>query len=72
MFTIDEKEYDETKLEGKAKIAFANSKVLLMERCNLLFQLEKNKILAEHYSELLKKNLPNGKDKKQISNGNKG
>ena len=72
MFTLDEKEYDESKLEGKAKIAFANSKVLLMERNNLIHQLEKNQILTDHYSEVLKKNLPNGKDKKQISNGNKG
>ena len=26
--------------------------------------VEKNKILSEHYSEVLKKNLPNGEDKK--------
>ena len=72
MFTLDEKEYDETKLEGKAKIAFANSQLLLVEKSKLMHQLEKNQILTRHYSEMLKKNLPNGKDKKQISNGNKG
>ena len=64
MFTIDKKEYDETKLEGKAKIAFNNVQVLLDEKHNLMHKLEKNKILSEHYSEVLKKNLPNGKDKK--------
>ena len=64
MFTVDKKEYDETKLEGKAKIAFNNVQVLLNEKNELMHRLEKNKILSEHYSEVLKKNLPNGKDKK--------
>ena len=64
MFTIDKKEYDETKLEGKSKIAFNNVQVLLNEKNNLMHKLEKNKILSGHYSEVLKKNLPNGEDKK--------
>ena len=64
MFTIDKKEYDETKLEGKSKIAFNNVQVLLTEKTDLMHRLEKNKILSEHYSEVLKKNLPNGEDKK--------
>ena len=64
MFTIEEKEYDETKLEGKAKIALNNVTVLLNEKNDLIHRLEKNKILSDHYSEMLKKNLPNGKDKK--------
>jgi len=64
MFTIDKKQYDETKLEGKAKIAFANFRLLLQEKDNLIHQLEKNGILSEHYSEVLKKNLTNGEDKK--------
>ena len=64
MFKIEEKEYDETKLEGKSKIAFNNVQVLLNEKNDLMHRLEKNKILSEHYSEVLKKNLPNGEDKK--------
>ena len=64
MFTIDKKEYDEKKLDGKAKIAFANFQLLMNEKNDLLHKLEKNKILSEHYSEVLKKNLPNGEDKK--------
>ena len=64
MFTIDKKEYDEKKLDGKAKVAFNNVQVLLNEKTDLMHRLEKNKILSEHYSEVLKKNLPNGKDKK--------
>ena len=66
MFTIDKKEYDETKLEGKAKIALNNVAVLQNEKNNLMHRLEKNMILSKHYSEMLKENLPksNGKDKK--------
>tara|TARA_R110000824_G_scaffold124712_2_gene283487 strand:+ start:704 stop:895 length:192 start_codon:yes stop_codon:yes gene_type:complete len=58
MFTLDGKEFDESKLEGKAKIAFNNVKVLASERDNLLHSLEKNKILSEHYSKVLQDNLP--------------
>ena len=32
MFTIDKKEYDEAKLEGKGKIALNNVTVLLNEK----------------------------------------
>ena len=64
MFTLDKKEYDETKLDDKGKIAFNNVKVLAKEKNDLLHSLEKNKILSEHYSEVLKKNLSNGEDKK--------
>jgi len=64
MFTIDKKEYDEAKLEGKSKVAFNNVQVLLNEKNDLMHRLEKNKILSEHYSEVLKKNLSNGEDKK--------
>jgi len=42
-FTIDKKEYDETKLEGKAKVAFNNVQVLLNEKNDLMHRLEKNK-----------------------------
>jgi len=64
MFTIDKKEYDEKKLDGKAKVAFNNVQVLLNEKNDLMHRLEKNRILSEHYSEVLKKNLTNGEDKK--------
>ena len=63
MFTVDKKEYDETKLEDKGKVAFNNVKVLAKEKNDLLHQLEKNKILSEHYSKVLQDNLPK-EDKK--------
>ena len=43
MFTIDKKEYDETKLDGKAKIAFNNVQVLLNEKNDLMHRLEKTR-----------------------------
>ena len=63
-FTIDKKEYDEAKLEGKSKVAFNNVQVLLNEKNDLMHRFEKNKILSAHYSEVLKKNLSHGEDKK--------
>ena len=63
MFTIDKKEYDETKLDDKGKVAFNNVQVLAKEKNELLHQLEKNKILSEHYSKVLQDNLPK-EDKK--------
>ena len=46
MFTLDKKEYDETKLNDKGKIAFNNIQVLTKEKNELLHSLEKNKILS--------------------------
>ena len=63
MFTLDKKEYDETKLDDKGKIAFNNVEVLTKEKNDLLHSLEKNKILSEHYSKILQDNLPK-EDKK--------
>ena len=63
MFKIEDKEYDETKLEDKGKRALANIQLLAKEKNNLLHQLEKNKILSEHYSKVLQDNLPK-EDKK--------
>ena len=58
MFILDKKEYDETKLNDKGKIAFNNIQVLTKEKNELLHSLEKNKILSEHYSKVLQDNLP--------------
>ena len=63
-FTINSKEYDEGKLEGKAKIAFENLKVLQKERDDFLLRIERNRILVGHYSKIIEDNLPNGEDKK--------
>ena len=64
MFTLDKKEYDEAKLAVKSKVAFNNVQWFRKDNNDLMYRVEKNKILSEHYSEVLKKNLPNGEDKK--------
>tara|TARA_R100000988_G_scaffold89456_1_gene52885 strand:+ start:1195 stop:1404 length:210 start_codon:yes stop_codon:yes gene_type:complete len=58
MFTIDKKEYDENKLEGKAKIALNNVKQLTEKRSELVVELERVQILIEHYSTIVKNNIP--------------
>ena len=58
MFTIDKKEYDENKLEGKAKIAFNNVKQLTEKRNELAVEIERLSILMEHYAKIVKDNIP--------------
>ena len=75
MFTLDGKEFDENKLEGKAKIACNNVKQLIEKRNELGSELERNQILLEHYSKIVKDNVPlkelnkKTKQKYEISNG---
>ena len=64
MFTLEKKEYDEKDLKGESKIAFDNVMVLIKEKNILIHRLEKNKILSEHYSKMLTKNLSNKEVKK--------
>ena len=58
MFTLDGKEFDENKLEDKAKIAFNNVKQLTEKRSELAVELERVQILIEHYSTIVKNNIP--------------
>ena len=58
MFTLDGKEFDENKLEGKAKIAFNNVKQLTEKRNELGSESERNQILMEHYTKIVKDNIP--------------
>jgi hypothetical protein len=58
MFTLDGKEFDESKLEGKAKIAFNNVKQLTEKRSELVVELERVQVLIGHYSTMVKDNIP--------------
>ena len=75
MFTLDGKEFDENKLEGKAKIAFNNVKQLTEKRNELVVEVERLAILMEHYAKIVKDNIPlkdlnkKTKEKQEISNG---
>mgnify|MGYP003142800421 CR=1 FL=1 len=63
-FTINNKEYDEKKLEGKGKIAFENLKLLQKERDDYILKIERNRILVGYYSKVVEDNFSNGEDKK--------
>ena len=65
MFKFNNIEIDENKLEGKAKVAYLNLKTLNTERSTLAFQLERNKILMDFYSNSLKENLTKEENKNE-------
>ena len=58
MFTIDEKEYDETKLSDEGKIAFQNLQVINQDSTQLKIKLTHNEVVIKHYVDILKNNLP--------------
>ena len=58
MFTLDGKEYDETKLDDKGKVAFNNVKQLTEKRSELAVELERVQVLIGHYSTIVKDNIP--------------
>jgi len=63
-FTINNKEYDEKKLGGKARVAFVNLELLQKERDDYLLKIERNRILVGYYSKVVEDNFSNGEDKK--------
>tara|TARA_R110002124_G_scaffold251612_1_gene416868 strand:- start:1113 stop:1340 length:228 start_codon:yes stop_codon:yes gene_type:complete len=58
MFTIDEKQYDETKLSDEGKIAFQNLQVINQDSTQLKIKLTHNEVVIKHYVDILKDNLP--------------
>ena len=58
MFTIDEKQYDETKLSDEGKIAFQNLQVINQDSTQLKIKLTHNEVVIKHYVDILKNNLP--------------
>ena len=58
MFTLDNKEYDETKLNKEGKFAYAQLQVLATKKNSVLADLNNADILISHYSDILKKELP--------------
>ena len=58
MFTLDEKQYDENKLNDEGKIALQNLQVINQDSNQLKVKLTHNEVLSKHYIEILKKNLP--------------
>ena len=58
MFKIDEKEYDETKLSDKGKIAFGQLHQIAQKQTSLSLELQNMKILQNHHALILKEELP--------------
>ena len=58
MFKLDNKEYDETKLSDKGKIAFAQLQYVSQERSKLLLENDRLNIIEGATSAILKAELP--------------
>ena len=58
MFTFDNVEYDETKLSDEGKVAFVQLQNLAQRRNQLSMEYDNLQILSNHYTDILKTNLP--------------
>ena len=58
MFKLDNKEYDETKLSDKGKIAFAQLQYVSQERSKLLLENDRLNTIEGANSAILKAELP--------------
>lgn len=58
MFTFYEKEYDETKLSDKGKIAFAQLQYVKQERSKLLLETDRLNTIEGANTAILKSELP--------------
>jgi hypothetical protein len=58
MITIDNKEYDETKLSDKGKIAFSQLQQIAQKQTSLTLDFQNTQILQNHYGAILKEELP--------------
>lgn len=65
MFTLDNKEYDETKLNDKGKFSFAQLQNLGQKKNSLLADLQNADILVNHYKNILKEELPKEEKEKK-------
>jgi len=69
MFIIDEKEYDENKLNDQGKVAFVQIQNITNRRNQLALQNDELNVLSEHYGKILKDNLPEEVKKEEDGTG---
>jgi aryl-alcohol dehydrogenase-like predicted oxidoreductase len=69
MFTLDEKKYDESKLNDEGKIAYVKLQNISNERTQLALKNDELNVLQEHYSKVLKDNLPEEIKEEKKENG---
>ena len=65
MITIDNKQYDETKLSEAGKIAFSQLQQINQKKLQLTLEFQNQDILQNHYSKILKDELPKEKTKEE-------
>jgi len=58
MFTLDDKQYDENKLNDEGKVALQNLQVINQDSNQLRVKLSHNEVLLKHYIDIVKKHLP--------------
>lgn len=58
MFTFDDKEYDETKLNQQGQQAYANLQLIANQEVDHQVKLQHLSIVKAHYTNVLKENLP--------------
>jgi hypothetical protein len=66
MFHFDNVEYDETKLSEEGKVAFVQLQNLAQRRNQLSMEYDNLQILSNHYTDILKKNLPEEDTKEKV------
>ena len=58
MITVNDKQYDETKLSDEGKVALQNIQVLHQDQSQLKIKFQHNEVLIKHYMDILTKDLP--------------
>ena len=63
MITIDNKEYDETKLSEKARIAIVQLQLVAKNKVELTWSLQNQEVLQSHYAKVIQEELPKEESK---------
>jgi len=58
MFTLDEKQYDETKMSDKGRVSYVNIQNISNRRNQLAMEQDNLNVLEQHYVAILKEELP--------------
>jgi len=58
MFTLDEKKYDETKMNDKGQVAFVQIQNISNRRNQIAMEVDNLNVLEKHYVDILKEELP--------------
>ena len=58
MFTLDEKKYDENKMNDKGKVAYVQIQNISNRRNQIAMEVDNLNVLEKHYVDILKEELP--------------